>query len=100
MKAAIEDVEVRFKHPIIVDGDVCKALYDDGVVWIDLKENGSWDEVILSFLHECWHHVKGEFPEYVIDEALDRVAFTSPALRWAGSRKVGDALCKFEKWEG
>lgn len=73
------------------------AIYhEDGArVILYLKKHKSFDEMCVSLLHESCHHILETLPEYVIDEALDRAAFTSPRLRWAAAKKIGTVILKF-----
>jgi len=93
LSRAIEDVSVEFRGPLYRDGIRCKAVYENDTVVLDPTNHDSWDDLVVSFLHEALHHVditSGKGDEWLIDEALDRVAFTSPKLRWLASRKIGD----------
>ena len=96
--AALDDVIIRFQDTLVLNGQILKASYDDGVVTICPPNNGSWDEMVMSVIHELWHHSVDFDKEYVLDEALDKAAFRSNLLKWHVSRKMGDFYFGFEKY--
>ena len=83
------------KNPMF-GGNVIKALYDPELPTITLyvRQHSSFDDLVLSLIHEAVHHLR-DLPEYIVDENLDRVGFTSVALRWAAAEKIGRVAFRF-----
>lgn len=66
-------------------------FYEQHRIEIYTQNHKSFGEMVLSLIHEWIHAAFEDLPEYLNDEALDKIAFTSPKLRWLAAEKLGDA---------
>jgi hypothetical protein len=94
----LSDTPVRLVSSLSIDGTPAKGAWDGDEIRICVPAHQSFDDLVLTLLHEAVHGAYPEMPESLTNEALDRIAFSSPRLRWAAACILGDLLMGRKLW--